>query len=42
LAASASVRHTMMPGTPMTSSWKRADDARLICSSLGTSTLPPW
>jgi hypothetical protein len=33
VAASASVRATMMPGTPMTSSWKRAALRRLICSS---------
>ncbi len=42
LAASASVRATMMPGTRMMSSWKRAVLSRLICSSDGTSTLPPW
>ena len=41
LAASASVRATMMPGTRMMSSWKRAVLRRLICSSDGTSTLPP-
>jgi hypothetical protein len=29
-------------GTPMMSSWKRAALRRLICSSSGTRTLPPW
>src|SRR6266700_5527680 len=42
VAASASVRATMTPGTFMTSSWKRAALSRLICSSTPTSTLPPW
>jgi hypothetical protein len=42
VAASASVRATMMPGTRMTSSWKRAAFSRLICSSTPTSTFPPW
>ncbi len=42
VADSASVRATMMPGTPITSSWKRAAQRRLICSSSATSTLPPW
>ncbi len=42
LAASASVRATMIPGTRMMSSWKRAVLSRLTCSSEGTSTLPPW
>jgi hypothetical protein len=32
----------MMPGTPMMSSWRRAALSLLICSSTGTSTLPPW
>lgn len=35
------VRATMMPGTFMMSSWKRAALRRLICSSEGTRTLPP-
>src|ERR1700739_785935 len=38
VAASASVRATMMPGTCMTSSWKREVFSRLICSS--TPTIP--
>ena len=33
----ASVRATMMPGTCMMSSWKRAAFSRLICSSSGSS-----
>ena len=41
-ALSASVRATMIPGTCMMSSWKRAALRRLICSSSETSTLPPW
>jgi hypothetical protein len=35
-------RATIMPGTFMTSSWKRAALSRLICSSTPTSTFPPW
>ena len=42
VADSASVRATMMPATPMMSSWKRAAERRLTCSSSETSTLPPW
>ena len=42
LAASASVRATMIPGTRMMSSWKRAALRRCTCSLEGTRTLPPW
>ena len=42
VADSASVRATMMPATPMMSSWKRAAESRFTCSSSETSTLPPW